>query len=189
MYVNSILKQIKSTGSIEFKGGRETLRIILKEMGFVWRKSTNNRKRLMERSDIVAQKINFLRQMKKYREKGRDIVYTDESYVNAGHAVTRCWQTDAIGLTAPIGKGERMIIVHAGTMNGLISGAKLVYKAGRSTVDYHHEINFKNFSKWLDENLIPNLKPKSVLVLDNSSYHNVQQGKFPTMASRNVVAV
>ena len=51
----------------------------------------------MERSDIVAQRINFLRQMKKYREKGRDIVYTDESYVNVGHAVTRCWQTDAIG--------------------------------------------------------------------------------------------
>ena len=104
--VNSILKQIKSPGSIEFKGGRKTLRKILKEMGFVWRKSTDNRRLLMERSDIVAQRINFLRQMRKYREKGRDIVYTDESYVNAGHAVTRCWQTDAIDLTAPISKGD-----------------------------------------------------------------------------------
>ena len=91
--VNSILKQIKSPDSIRFKGGRETLRRILKEMGFV-------RTFLMERSDIVAQRINFLRQMKKYREKGRDIVYTDKSYVNVGHAVTRCWQTDAIGLIA-----------------------------------------------------------------------------------------
>ena len=145
--VNSILKQIKSPDSIRFKGGRETLRRILIEIGFVWRKSTDNRTCLMERSDIVAQRINFLRQMKKYREKGRDIVYTDESYVNVGHAVTRCWQTDAIGLTAPISKGERMIIVHAGTMNGFISGTKLVYKAGSSTGDYHHEMNFENFSK------------------------------------------
>ena len=78
--VNSILKQIKSPGSIEFKGGRETLRRRLKEMGFVWRKSTDNRKFLFERSNIVAQRINFLRQIKEYREKGRDIVYTDESY-------------------------------------------------------------------------------------------------------------
>ena len=81
--VNWILKQIKSPDSIWFKGGREILRRILKEMGFVWRKSTDNRKFLMERSDIVAQRINFLRQMKKYREEGREIVYTDESYVNA----------------------------------------------------------------------------------------------------------
>ena len=79
-----------------------------------------------------------------------------------------------------------MIIV-TGTMNGFISGAKLVYKAGSSTGDYHHEMNFENFSKWLAEKLIPNLKPKSVLVLDNASYHNVQQDKFPTMTSRKVV--
>ena len=88
--VNLILKQIKSPDSIGFKGGREILRRILKEIGFVWRKSTDNRKFLMERSDIVAQRINFLCKMKKYREEGGDIVYTDESYVNAGHAVTRC---------------------------------------------------------------------------------------------------
>ena len=79
-----------------------------------------------------------------------------------------------------------MIIV-TGTMNGFISGAKLVYKAGLSTGDYHHEMNFENFSKWLAKKLIPNLKPKSVLVFDNASYHNVQQDKFPTMASRKVV--
>ena len=57
--VNSILKQIKSPDSIRFKGGMEILRRILKEMGFVWRKSTDNRKFLMVRSDIVAQRINF----------------------------------------------------------------------------------------------------------------------------------
>ena len=45
--------------------------------------------------------------------------------MNAGHAVTRCRQTDAIGLTAPISNGERMISFHAGTMNGFISGAYL----------------------------------------------------------------
>ena len=125
--------------------------------------------------------------MMKYRGEGRSIVYTDELYVNVGHAVTRCWPIDTIGLTAPISRGESMTIVHPGTMNGFISGAKLVYKAGSSTGDYHHDMDFENLSKWLDKNLIPNLKPKSVLVLDNASYHNVQQDKFLTLASRKVV--
>ena len=43
-------------------------------------------------------------------------------------------------------------------MDGLISGAKLVYKAGSSTGDYHHEMNSENFSNWLDEKSISELK-------------------------------
>ena len=57
--VNMLLKQIRSPESVGFKGGSETLRRILKEMGFIWSKSTVNRKFLMERSDTVVQRINF----------------------------------------------------------------------------------------------------------------------------------
>ena len=32
--------------------------------------------------------------------------------------------------------------------------------------------------------LIPNLPPKSVVVIDNASYHGVQEDKCPTQASR-----
>ena len=95
-------------------------------MGFIWSKSTDNRNFLMEGSNIVAQRINFLHQMEKYRDEGHDIVYTDDSYVNVGHAITRCFHADKTGLTAPISKGERKIIVHAGTKNGFISRAKLI---------------------------------------------------------------
>ena len=122
--MKSVLAEIKSEDSIGFKGSKETLRRNLIDMGFVWRKCSDNRKLLMERSDIVAHRINFLRQMKKYREGGWDIVYTDESYVNSGHTVDRCWQTDEIGLSVPFNKGERMIIVHAGTKDGFYSWGK-----------------------------------------------------------------
>jgi transposase len=44
-------------------------------------------------------------------------------------------------------------------------------------------MNFKNFSKWLKEKLIPNLEPGSVIVLDNAKYHNVQENKKPTISS------
>jgi predicted O-methyltransferase YrrM len=35
-------------------------------------------------------------------------------------------------------------------------------------------MNHTNYKKWLQERLIPNLKPSSVVVVDNASYHNVQ---------------
>ena len=39
--------------------------------------------------------------------------------VNAGHTVSKSWQSDEAGLNVPFNKGERMIIVHAGTKDGL----------------------------------------------------------------------
>ena len=57
--VNSILKQIKSPDSIGLKGGREILRRILKEMGFVWRKSTDNRKLLWRDQILLPKGLTF----------------------------------------------------------------------------------------------------------------------------------
>ena len=62
--VKSVLKEIKSEDSIGFKGGKTVLRKTLTEMGFSYRKCSDNRKLLMERTDIVAHRINFLRQMR-----------------------------------------------------------------------------------------------------------------------------
>ena len=38
--------------------------------------------------------------------------------------------------------------------------------------------------KWLQEKLIPNLEPKSVIVTDNASYHNVQLNRHPNSNAR-----
>lgn len=45
----------------------------------------------------------------------------------------------------------------------------------RKKEDYYHEMNFENYSKWLEDKLMPNLKLKSMLLIDNESYHNVQE--------------
>ena len=45
-------------------------------------------------------------------------------------------------------------------------------------------MNGSNFFKWVKEKLNPNLPPKSVLVVDNAPYHNLQEDKCPTQASR-----
>jgi len=38
--------------------------------------------------------------------------------------------------------------------------------------------------KWMWEKLIPNLESKSVIVVDNASYHNVQLNRHPTSNAR-----
>jgi hypothetical protein len=48
--------------------------------------------------------------------------------------------------------------------------------------DYHTEMNAKIFEKWVMEQLEPVLPPKSLVVMDNASYHSVREEgtKAPT---------
>ena len=81
-----------------------------------------------------------------------------------------------------------MIVVHAGGTDGFIPGGLLTFKGGSFTGDYHDEMNSENFtrSRWLREQLIPNLSEKSVLVLDNAAYHNIQIDRFLQYTSRRM---
>lgn len=77
----------------------------------------------------------------------------------------------------------RLIIVHAGSENGFIENAGLIFKAGLTTGDYHGQMNKDNFTKWLKEKLLPNIPENSVIVMDNAPYHSVQEFKTPTKSS------
>jgi transposase len=109
----------------------------------------------------------------------------DESYIHATHTKQNAWSSDAEPcLQVPIATGKRAIIVNAGNENGFVPNAALVFKSGIKTGDYHNDMNFENYEKWLKTQLIPNLPPRSVLVIDNAPYHNVQLNKAPTSSSR-----
>jgi transposase len=41
--------------------------------------------------------------------------------------------------------------------------------------------------RWLEQKLIPNLPPNSVIMLDNASCHNVQDDKAPSFSSKRDV--
>ena len=45
-------------------------------------------------------------------------------------------------------------------------------------------MNHVNYEKWLQGKLIPNLESKSVIVVDNASYHNAQFNRHPTSHAR-----
>jgi len=44
-------------------------------------------------------------------------------------------------------------------------------------------MNHANYMIWLQEKLIPNLESKSVIVVDNVSYHSVQLNQHPVICT------
>ncbi|CAG4907110.1 unnamed protein product [Colias eurytheme] len=70
--------------------------------------------------------------------------------------------------------------MHAGSEAGFVPNALLMFKSGTITGDYHDDMNFSNYEKWLRTQLIPNLSPNSVVVIDNAPYHNKVLNPAPT---------
>jgi hypothetical protein len=118
--------------------------------------------------------VEFLRKLKRYKEEGRNIVYTDETYLHSSHTVPKSWNDYTSNtLKSPVAKGRRLIVVHAGDSKGFVKNGLLIFKSGLKSGDCQDDMNDKNYTKWLQEKLIPNLEPNSVVVIDNASYHNV----------------
>lgn len=156
---------------ITFPWKKETLRKFLLRIGFRWKRCIDQRKTLIERADIVAWRCRFLREMKKFRESKREIVYLDETWIDCNLAFSKCWQDEKIGAIVKERAGHRLIVVHAGSKSGFVKNAELIFKAGTATGDYHGQMNYDNFEKWLKEKLIPNIPPHSVICMDNAAYH------------------
>lgn len=181
--VKAVLAKLRTT--IGYKGQASSLKTIFKKLGFRWKKTQCNRRILIEKPDIHNARITYLRAISKFRREGRPIVYSDETYIHSSHTTPKAWSDDsAEGLKSPISKGQRLIIVHAGSEKGFIPNALLIFKSNQTTGDYHKEMNSTNYMRWVKEMLLPNLPPRSVLVIDNASYHNVQYDKCPTSNTR-----
>ena len=95
-----------------------------------------------------------------------------------------CCKVGNFSLQVPFSRGERLIVLHAGSKAGFLKATELVWKAKSSTGDYHDEMNGDKFFKWVKEKLIPHLPSKSVLIIDYAPYHNLQVDRCPTQASR-----
>lgn len=75
-------------------------------------------------------------------------------------------------------------MVHAGGEMGFLPNCLLLFKSGTTSGDYHHDMNGDNYHKWVKTQLIPNLPPNSVVVIDNAPYHNVLMNKAPSSVSK-----
>jgi len=70
-----------------------------------WKKTSDNRKFIVERHDIRSLRVKYLRAIKAYREEGRRIVYADEMYIHSSHTSYAWDDGSGAGLKAPVSKG------------------------------------------------------------------------------------
>jgi transposase len=76
-------------------------------------------------------------------------------------------------------------VVHFQTVTDLkvfLNNAKLVFLAKRNSADYHDEMDSKRFEKQFQDQLLPNIRPGSIIVLDNAAYHSHKSELLPTTA-------
>lgn len=124
--------------------------------------------------------IHYLRQIRNYRLAGWKIFYQDETWVNKNHQKNNMWHRGASGeeyylyeggMELPSGEGERLIISHIVSEEGLLGGADLVFIGQKKAADYHSEMNGEHFEEYIEKTVLPVMPDKSLLVIDRASYH------------------
>ena len=103
--IRTELKQ--SIGNTDSKG---RLRKDLRQMKFAYTRCGVYQKVLMERQDVVPNRIRHLRMVRELREAGYTVVYTNENFVHTSHAVPKSWQDNTTGLKIPFTKGNVRIV-------------------------------------------------------------------------------
>ena len=147
-----------------------------------------SQKRFKESNHLIEKRHTYLRSIRKYRQEGREIVYLDETWLNANHAAKGDWLSvpststsafepprEGSGRLLPRGKGSRLIILDVGSsQQGMLPDCALVFKSKTNSQDYHEEMNVECFTEWFKGTLLPKLKPASAIVMDrpNAPYHS-----------------
>jgi len=103
---------------INNSGCLRSIRNLLKNLKFSYRKCNDGRKFLMEKNDIVALRCKFLGEICTLHKVKDDrlIVYIDETWINQDNSRSMIWQNECSteGLKVSTGKGGRLIVCHAG---------------------------------------------------------------------------
>lgn len=171
-----LLREHLESTALEKSSCIRTLGRTLDRWGFTFGKGRRSQ-HLKEKDYVIAARQRYLR-AKRANRRGegtkRPEIYLDESYVNKNHSNDFTWYSgeDVPWVQKPTGKGERLIIINAITKDGWVPGSKLVFKSTKKTGDYHGQMNLELFSKWFQNQLVPNIPKKSLIIMDNASYHN-----------------
>lgn len=177
------------------KMSRYKICTLLKEIGFRYRRK-KKKNILVEKNDIVHWRIQYLRDIAKYREAGRPIFYLDETWISNSQAKENAVfeeSTDnprepgANGIAArsndSSSKDGHLVIIDVGSEDGFLDGAGCIFTSDAKYEDFLGDMNGGKFEDWFIDDLLYRLPPSSVIVMDNALYHNRQTDKPPTSAS------
>lgn len=159
--INKVLKVVNDDPDLPTLK-RTTFYYLLKELNFTYSRRGRD-STLIDKNEIIVWRRKYLRQIKSLREEGRKIYYMDETWVNAGHTVSKIWKDASIksskqaflsglssGLTSPSGKGKRMIITHIGSDSGFVDEGLDIFESNKNK-DYHEDMNSEGLKSGLLE--------------------------------------
>jgi transposase len=111
----------------------------------------------------------FCKAIQRLKDEGRTIAYIDES--GFAHDMPRTH--------GYAGKGKRCYGLHYGGAKGRtnVIGA-MIGQALLTVMLLSGTVNTKVFTSWVKEDLIPKLPPKSILVMDNATFHKGEEMKL-----------
>jgi len=171
---------------VDFPYGLRSLQRFLGHIGFKFRR-LDRRMVLMDTERLRKMRAEYLAAIARHRAAGRPIVWLDETWIDTHDIPTHGWSdnTKKTAIDAPPSRGKRIIVLHAGGENGFVPNALFVSSKhiSKSSADYHDDMCAETFEMWFEEDLLPNLPPHCVIVMDNASYHSRQIHKTPTMAA------
>ena len=161
---------------------RATVHRAMQDIGFSFSRGPNHYDTARKKPSVRKQRNNFIDTLRKYREAGRTIYYTDETWLNKNMLAYRCWNdgsTDA-SLEVPSGKG----VAHVGSRkDGLVDGASWVFIGSKKSSDYHSEMNSISWLQWLEDSVLPKIRD-GVLGIDRAPYHLVRTKATRPAASK-----
>lgn len=114
-------------------------------------------------------------------------MYLDETWVNQNECVAKCWSTadGTVGPKLKTGKGSRFIILHAGGEDGFVPGGLLMFRSRNgSRGDYHDSMNHEYFRAQFEDQLLPNILSRSLIIMDNATHHSKALNKVPNRSCR-----
>lgn len=154
---------------------QQTIRDQLRRLGFQYTRTKTKSRALREKPYVRQQRHTFLHDIRSWRKAGYQPVYIDESFLHHHHGNQFSWFCEGDFLQRPTGKGRRWCFIHALREQGLVSGAFRIFEARKSRGDYHGMFNAECFLDWWRHQLLTNLPPRCVIVVDQASYHLVPE--------------
>ncbi|XP_050679965.1 uncharacterized protein LOC126975896 [Leptidea sinapis] len=168
--LNKIIAMAKN--NLNYNGSRTTLcRILKKNLGFIFIKCKQNRRIIMERNNVKASRINYLRHIREndaLGSKRRPVFFLDETWIHTTNKVG--------GKKIPI---QSWLIACAGNESGFLPGTKMVFEA-KIKKYFYSCMDKLEFVNYVQEKILPNLPENSIVVIDDASYHNLHVDKVPT---------
>ncbi len=169
---------------------KRTMQRHLIRMGFCWSRTKKQTRSLRESDRIRQQRHDYLYEIRKNHNspanKHYRLVYLNESFLHHHHGAQFSWFSDGDFVERSAGKGRRWCFIHAVMEKGLLENTLLIFEGKKSKGDYHQQFDHLVFQKWFQEQLLPNLPKRCLIVMDRCPFHMVGKDSIIPKQMRKV---